>query len=196
MPRQQRICEPNLTYHICSRCVENRDLILNDYFKDIMLDTLKSAMGKYNFELIAYEILHNHFHFIIRTVEGGESISRIMQYIKSRFAQHYNRINKREGAFWSERFKSKIIEYSDNPKVYLLWLLWYLGFNPVRKKIVSDPRKSKYGSINVYLDENYKSPVKITIHKYFIQLGNSFKERVRMFLYYEDAHRKRLSIIY
>jgi hypothetical protein len=62
--------------------------------------------------------------------------------------------------------------------------------------MVRDPRKSKYGSINVYLDENYTSPVKITLHKYFLELGNSFKERVKKFLYYEDAHRKRLSIVY
>ncbi len=196
MPRPLRECKPNLTYHVCSRCVESRDFIQNDYFKDIMIEILKSALEKYNFELIAYEILHNHFHFIIRTVDEGESISRIMQYIKSRFAQKYNRINKREGAFWSERFVSKIIEYTKNPKKYLFWLLWYLGFNPVRKKIVRDPRKSKYGSINVYLDEKYKSPVKITLHDYFIQLGNSFKERAQKFLYYEDAYRKRLSIIY
>jgi REP element-mobilizing transposase RayT len=161
-----------------------------------MLDVLRSALEKYDFELIAYEILHNHFHFIIRTVEGGETISRIMQYIKSRFAQTFNRLNKREGAFWSERFVSKIIEKSKNPQKYFLWLLWYFGFNPVRKKMVRDPRKSRYGSINAYLDENYKSPVKITLHKYFLELGDSFRERVQKFLYYEDAHRKRISIVY
>jgi hypothetical protein len=119
-----------------------------------------------------------------------------MQYIKSRFAQTYNRLNKREGAFWSERFVSIIIEDSENPEEYFLWLLWYLGFNPVRKKMVRDPRKSKYGSINVYLDESYTSPVKITLHKYFLELGNSFRERVQKFLYYEEAYRKRLSIVY
>jgi len=45
-----------------------------------------------------------------------------------------------------------------------------------------------------YLDENHISPVKITLHKYFMKLGNTFKERVEKFLEYEQAYRKRLSL--
>jgi putative transposase len=196
MPRPKRFRDPNHTYHICSRCIENRDLMEDDLFKDIMVEVLRNAGEKYIFDLIAYEILHNHFHFIIYTVEGGADISRIIQYIKSRFAEKYNKITKRTGAFWSERFRSKVIEDAVNPVLYLLWLLWYLAFNPVRKKMVKDPRKSRYGSINSYLDEKYKSPVKIKLHRYFIDLGNTFHDRVEKFLYYEEAYRKRLSIIY
>jgi putative transposase len=196
MPRPLRICEPGMTYHIISRCVESRNLMDNDFYKDLMISVMDMALKKYKFELIAYEILGNHFHFIIKTLFHGESISRIIQYIKSRFAQRYNRLNKREGAFWSERFKSYVIELSKNPVVYLLWLLWYLGFNAVRKRNVKDPRNYKYGSINAYLDELYKPPLKITQHEYFLQLGTTFKERVRRFLYYEEAYRKRLSIIF
>ncbi len=196
MARKERFREPDYTYHITSRCIENRDLMKDNSFKEIILDILEKTMEKYKFHLIAYEILHNHFHFIIKTLHGEADISRIVQYVKSRFAEKYNKIKNREGAFWSERFKSSVIELSDNPVKYLLWLLWYLGFNPVRKKIVNDPRKSEYGTINSYLDENYISRLKITLHDYFLQLGNTFKERVQCFLFYEEAYRKRLSIIY
>jgi REP element-mobilizing transposase RayT len=196
MPRPLRTCEPGMTYHVISRCVESRNMMNTDFYKDLMVSIIDKALNKYSFELIAYEILDNHFHFIIKTLHGGENISRIMQYIKSRFAESYNRLNKREGAFWSERFKSMIIELSKNPVKYLFWLLWYLGFNSVRKKIVKDPRKYKYGSINSYIDETYESPLKITQHEYFLQLGSTFKERVRRFLYYEEAYRKRLSFIF
>ncbi len=196
MPRPLRIAEPGLTYHIMSRCIENRNMMNNDYFKDLMISVMDMALNKYKFELIAYEILDNHFHFIIKTLSDGENISRIIQYIKSRFAERYNKLTNREGAFWSERFKSIVIELSKNPIVFLLWLLWYLGFNAVRKKNVKDPRNYKYGSIKVYLDELYKPPLRITQHEYFLQLGSTFKERVKRFLYYEEAYRKRLSLIY
>jgi len=165
-----------------------------DFFKDIMLNITARSLEKYNFELISYQIMDNHFHFVIKTVEDGASISRIMQYIKARFAEAYNRKTNRIGAFWSERFKDQIVEYSDNPTLYLLWLLWYLAFNPVRKQFVRDPREYDYGCIKAYLDESYTPKVKITHHPCFLSLGSTFSERVKKFLYFEDAYRKRWSI--
>ncbi len=196
MPRPLRICEPGMTYHVTSRCIESRNMMESDFYKDLMISIIDKALKKYKFQLITYEILDNHFHFIIKTLHDGETISRIMQYIKSRFAERYNRLNNREGAFWSERFKSLVIELLKNPAIYFLWFLWYLGFDAVREKIVKDPRNYRYGSINSYLNETYKSPLKITQHDFFLQLGSTFKERINRFLYYEEAYRKRLSIIY
>ncbi|MFC1671271.1 transposase [Spirochaetota bacterium] len=189
MSRPQRECLPELTYHVYSRCHNLKNLMLQSIFKDILIEIMKMTLRKYEFELIAYAILDNHFHFIIRTVKGGESISRIMQFIKSKYAQKYNRKMNRKGAFWNERFKDKIVEYQEDPEFYLRQLLWYLGYNPVRKSIVKDPRDYKYGSINYYLDEKYESKVKITHHEYFLNLGDTFRERMLAFIEYEKLHK-------
>ena len=196
MARKPRICLANITYHVYSRCIEWRDMMSEDFFKDLFIEVLIKTQEKYDFELNFYEIMNNHFHLIIKTVEEGESISRIMQYIKSRFAERFNKITNRFGTFWSERFKDVIVEMQDNPLNYLLWLLWYLAFNPVRKYIVSDPRDYVYGCINSYLNENTKQPLKITLHEYFLLLGSSFKDCIGKFLFFEDAYRKRLSVIW
>lgn len=196
MARHPRITERGITHHIFSRCIEKRSLLLDEYFAGILVDVIALAQAKYDFELIAYQIMDNHFHFIIRTVDEGPSISRIMQFIKSRFAQRYNILSKRTGPFWNERFKDMVIEKSDNPRNYLLWLLWYLAFNPVRKNMIGDPLKYRHGSIKCYLDEKHKCPVNITLHAYFIELGRSFSERVTAFLWYEEAYRKRWAILF
>ena len=193
MPRPIRKKIPGYTYHVYSRCIETKDLMKIDYLKDKLINVLHRTMKKYTFKLIGYEILDNHFHFIIQTVKKGEDISRIMQYIKARFAEAYNREMKRTGPFWNERFKCKIIEESDDPQKYLFTLLWYMGYNPVKKKKVKDPRESRYGSINFYLEREYISVLDLTHHQYFMELGKTFKTRVKKFLQFEKYYIRKYS---
>jgi len=195
MPRKPRIQQENLTYHITSRCIEWRSMMDQDYFKQLLLETLAQAQNKYQFELNAYQIMDNHIHLVIRTLPGGASISRLVQYIKSRFAEKYNRLTQRIGPFWNERYHDSIIEHAENPEYYLLWLLWYLAFNPIRSKATDSPRKYRYSSIHAYLDTRDRPPVKVDLHQYFIRLGNGIEERIKRFLVYEDAYRRRLAVI-
>lgn len=193
-PIRQRL--ENVTYHITSRCCETRHLMAQDKIKDIVITVLSRALEKYDFKLIGYTIMDNHVHFIIQTVADGADISRIMQYIKARIAEKYNRLMQRTGPFWNERFKDTIVEQQDNPVIYLLWLLWYLAFNPVHARKCKDPQKYRYSSINYYLTEGIPSLIKITRHQYFDDLGTTFAERMRCFLSYEEAYRKRIVIFH
>jgi len=192
MGRSNRICEPNLTYHTYSRCIDKASLIKNDKLKDLLIKIIEETQKKFDFELNSFEILDNHFHFIITTKKKGESISKIMQRIKSVFAKRYNKLHGRTGPFWNERFGSKIVQSARGPIKYLLNLLWYLAYNPYRKGQVNDPRDYKYSSIRCYLEQNYKSKLKITIHQFFKDLGKNFEERLKIFLNLEVGYRDSL----
>ena len=192
MAREKRICQPNLTYHTYSRCIDKANLIKNDKLKDLLVKVIDETQKKFDFELNAFEILDNHFHFIITTTSKGETISKIMQRIKSVFAKRYNKLHGRSGPFWNERFGSKIVEGARDPSEYLLNLLWYLAHNSYRKGKVNNPREYKYSSIKCYLEENYKSKLKITLHHIFKNLGKNFKERLKIFLDLEIRYRENL----
>jgi putative transposase len=192
MSRPYRIRMQELTYHTHSRCIEKKPLMKSTKMKKLMLHVLNITMEKYNFELITFTIMDNHFHFFIRTLKDGEDISRIMQFIKSQFARRYNRIMNRSGPFWNERFGDTIVELTSDPPTTFFTILLYIGYNPVRSHYVVDPRDYPYSSFKCYLDESYISPVKITLHEYFLKLGNTFRERVNKFLIYEDRYRKRI----
>lgn len=194
MPRPLRTIAHGVTYHCYTRCRGKRELLKGKYGKKYFIESIQMSQERYDFKLIAAEIVANHIHLIIQTVENKETISLIMQFIKARIAEKYNRAKGETGPFWNERFGSTIIEESDNPEQYLLWLLWYIGYNPVRKGLSRDPRKNEIGFINCYLDENFVLPLLFTIHEYFYRLGRSFRERVDKFLVYEDAYRKRLAL--
>jgi REP-associated tyrosine transposase len=192
MPRKPRICLEDTTYHTMSRCIETNPLMRPKRMKDLMISVLNLALQTYQFDLVNYIIMDNHFHFYIKTRTKGESISRIMQFIKSQYARRYNRIMHRTGPFWNERFKDTIIEFTREPVLYFFYILMYIAFNPVRSHVATDPRNYPYSGINCYLDQHYVSPVPITLHAYFLKLGNTFKERAQKLLEYEDMYRKRI----
>jgi len=194
MPRELRKTGQGLTHHCFTRCHGKKNLLQGKYGRKYFIEAVLMCQEKYNFELIAAEVVSNHIHLVIKTLDDNETISLIMQFIKARIAEKYNRAMATTGPFWNERFESKIIEESDNPEQYLLWLLWYIGFNPVRKGLSRDPRNNDIGFINCYLSENFEAPVKITLHPYFYKLGTNFIECVKKFIIYEDAYRKRISL--
>ncbi|MFW5861538.1 MAG: REP-associated tyrosine transposase [Spirochaetota bacterium] len=196
MARPLRTIIQGLTHHAYSRCINKQSLLLLKKTPFMLEQVLRDTQEKYKFNLTAYQIMDNHIHLVIQTIEGEASISRIMQYFKARFAERYNKLHNRSGPFWNERFKDQVIEFSDNPEHYLRWVVWYLAYNPVRKDLVRDPRDFPWGSINCYLDVNYKSRVKVVHHKYFRSLGTNFEEQTTQFLLYEEAYLKRLAILF
>ena len=191
MARKPQIWLPNVTYHCYSRCIELRNLLEEVWVKDLAAEVLNITLEKYNFQLIQIEFIDNHLHFTIRTIEGGENISRIMQYIKARIAERYNRKTGRTGPFWNERFKCKIIEFADNPITYFINLVLYIGYNSVKKGIINTPSDSKYNTFRIMVEEDYVPPVKITLHPYFLSLGNNHTERIKKFRSFEKAYRRK-----
>lgn len=196
MPRALRKIIQGATYHCYTRCHGKRDLLKSSYGRRYFIEAVTMCQEKYHFDLVAAEIVSNHIHLVIKTVEDEETISRIMQYVKARIAEKYNRSRGETGPFWNERFGSTIIEESDDAEQYLLWLLWYIGYNPVRKGLSSNPRKTATGFINSYLQKDYKSPVKIKLHEYFYRLGDTFDECVLKFLEYEELYLKRIALFF
>lgn len=181
MARKRRFCAPLLTYHVISRCINKESLLKPPHVKDLLLQVIIMAQKKYLFDLASYTIMDNHFHFTIRTLTEEHSISRIMQFIKGQFAQRYNRMYNRSGPVWNERFKDIIIEHASHPSWYMLNLLDYQAQNPVVKGYVNNAEDYPYSSIRAYLDETFMSPVAISLHPYFLALGNTFSERAQRY---------------
>ncbi len=169
-------------------------MIADEEIKELFLEVLRRSRQKYEYRLIAYCIMPNHIHLVIHTMREGAQISKIVQYIKARFAEMYNKLLKRTGPFWNGRYKDSIIQFARDACHYLLWLIWYLAFNPVRKRLCANPLKYRYSSIRAYLEEGADVGVPIEHHDFFLKLGNTFKERVKNFLRYEEMYRKRHAI--
>lgn len=166
--------------------------------KEILRRMLWKVAAFSGVEVLAYCILSNHFHILVRVHDrSGEAVSReellrryrllyaessspgypdadnmaviltglddeasawesrlrarmddvseFMKTLNQRFSVWYNRVHRRFGTLWAERFKSVIVQ--DDPHC-LKTVSAYIDLNPVRAGLVEDPadyRWSSYG---------------------------------------------------
>ncbi len=79
-----------------------------------------------------------------------EDLSEFIRDLKQSFSRFYNKRHKRRGFFWSERFKSVIVDNGDT----LINCLAYIDLNPVRAQIVEKPEEYRWSSIGYHVQRN------------------------------------------
>lgn len=84
-------------------------------------------------DFIAYCIMPNHFHFLLKQkVDSG--ISRFMANFQNSYARYFNTKSERKGPIWQGQFKAVRIE----DDIQLLHTSRYIHLNPLTSFIVSD----------------------------------------------------------
>ena len=78
----------------------------------------------------AWVLMDNHVHILFKS--GKHGISAVMRKTLTWYAQYYNRVHKRTGHLFENRYKSILCD-EDN---YLLALVRYIHLNPLRANIV------------------------------------------------------------
>ena len=194
MSYPRRIQKPNLTYHVYSACINKENYLSSKRAKDMFLDVIRMAQEKYDFRLHAYQIMENHFHIVLMTLNAHDTVSSIVQYVKSVFARKLNMETGRSGPLWNRRFHDTIIETAREAFLYFLWVLWAIAYNPVRKGIIETlDFFSKYSSIGFYLEETFVSPLNMNLPDVFTGLGATFEERKKEFELYHHIFLPQLS---
>lgn len=83
----------------------------------------KNFLGK--IELLAYCLMPNHYHFLIRQFEEN-SITSFMNSIITRYVMYFNKRYDRVGSLFQSVYKAVLIENES----YLLHLTRYIHLNP------------------------------------------------------------------
>ncbi len=120
--------------------------------------------------------------------EKWASLSEYVKEIKQSFSRFYNRLHNRKGFFWSERFKSVIVDNGET----LINCLAYIDLNPVRAGLAEKPEDYRWCSLGYHVQtknkENFlsldlglrefgikKLEERLLIYRRFVH-GMSFKE--------------------
>ncbi|RPI77595.1 MAG: hypothetical protein EHM45_08490 [Desulfobacteraceae bacterium] len=80
------------------------------------------------------------------------NLSEYIREIKQTFSKYYNRTHDRKGYFWSERFKSLIVDNGET----LINCLAYVDLNPVRAGIVKKPEEYRWSSLGYHVQTRNK----------------------------------------
>ena len=84
--------------------------------------------------------------------EKWSSLSEYVKEIKQGFSRFYNKLHNRKGFFWSERFKSVIVDNGET----LINCLAYIDLNPIRAGLVEKPEDYRWSSIGYHVQANNK----------------------------------------
>lgn len=96
-------------------------------------------------EIIAYSLLPNHFHLLVReSIDGG--ISKFMQKVSIGYTNRFNIKNKRSGSLFQGKYKSVTVDNED----YLLYLSAYiLGNSEIHR--ICKAGEYNYSNYNIAL---------------------------------------------
>lgn len=130
MPRQARLDAPGLFHHVIARGLERRVIFTGKSDYEDFLSRVETSLEKSPNQILAWALMPNHFHFLIRTGSGG--LSRFMRRLMSGYAVAFNARHKRSGYLFQNRFKSIVCQQDP----YFTELVRYIHLNPLRAGVV------------------------------------------------------------
>lgn len=145
MPRQPRQLSASGIYHIMCRGIDRQQLFYDDLDNTKFMSAL-SLVQSDDFEVLAYCLMGNHFHLLVRTAKDSiEHMELAMKRLGIRYANHYNQRYTRLGPVFQGRYKSVPVQGTR----YFLRVLRYIHRNPVKAGLC---RKMQDYSYSSYID--------------------------------------------
>ena len=134
MPHRQNVFAPDNYYHIYNRGVNRENIFFS---AENFLHCLR-LLGKYTkpylVTIIAYCLMPNHYHLLVRQ-DGEVNLSKFINVVFNAYVQALNRQLGRKGTLFEGRFKYVRVDKDE----YILHLCRYIHLNPVRAGLVSRP---------------------------------------------------------
>jgi len=137
-------------YHITTRGNNKNDIFRDREDFKVYLTILEETLIFYsdlNYELVAYCLMNNHVHIIMKT--GKEPLTRIMRRINSMYTRYFNKKYNYIGHLFQAKYFSELIQ-SDKQ---ILEASRYVHLNPVKAQIVSRPEEYQWASYRIFIGE-------------------------------------------
>ena len=157
MPRIARNQIETTFFHNMTQGINKEYIFEENRCKKKYMELLQKEANEFDIKLIAFTIMDKHAHILLYT-ENINHMSLFMKNINAKFAMYYNYIYKRVGIVFRNRYKSQPILSEKQ----LLNCIRYIFNNPVRAKIVLNPKEYVYSNFQEFkkkdniLDEIYK----------------------------------------
>jgi putative transposase len=174
MNRPLRIECDNACYHVTSRGDRRATIFRTDSDRLTWLALLAETCDRFDFGVLAYCQMGNHYHLVVRTRQGA--LSRGMRYLNGNYSQYFNRQHQLVGHVFQGRYHAILCQESE----YLMELSRYTVLNPVRAGLVKHPAHwlwSSYGALIGTVD----APAWLERDTVLAQFGNNREEAIRVF---------------
>jgi REP element-mobilizing transposase RayT len=140
MARPLRIEFTDAVYHVTARGDRQEMIFLDDADRRLFLDLLAQAFDRFDASALAYCLMGNHYHLVLRTRQPN--LSALMRHVNGVFTQRMNRRHGKVGHVFQGRFKAILVDRD----AYLLEVCRYVDLNPVRAGMVASARDWPWSS--------------------------------------------------
>lgn len=147
MARKPRIHVPGGVYHVMLRGNGGQEIFFSKADRHHLYLLMQQGVERYGHRIHGFCCMSNHIHLAVQVAD--EPLSRIVQNLSFRYTRWINKRRKRIGHLFQGRYKAILV----NADSYLLELIRYIHLNPVRAKLVKNPRDHPWSSHRAYLGD-------------------------------------------
>jgi REP element-mobilizing transposase RayT len=146
MPYRGNVFAPGQYYHIYNRGAGKGQIFFNEGNYEYLLRLVKRYYQKHGAVVIAYCLMPNHYHFLLRQ-EADEPLSKFIGVLFNAYVQAVNLQQSRTGTLLEGRFCHKCVDKWE----YLMILCRYIHLNPVKAKLVARPEEWPYSNYREWI---------------------------------------------
>ena len=147
MPRISRIVIPDVPYHVTQRGNNRQDVFFTDDDRRAYLAWLKEYSRAFGLDLLGWCLMTNHVHFVA-VPRREDALALAIGRADFRYAQYVNRLHRRSGHLWQNRFYSCALD-----ERHAVAALRYVEQNPVRAKLCRVPWTYEWSSAAAHAGE-------------------------------------------
>jgi putative transposase len=137
---------PGHYYHLYNRGARRLTIFREEKNYHFVLLRVKKYCREYDLSPIAYSLLPNHYHFLLRQ-NGEHKAGLLPQRVFNSYSKAYNKVYEHSGTLFEGRFKVKLV--SDDG--YLRHLCRYIHANPVKHGLAQRPEEWAYSNYQEWL---------------------------------------------
>jgi REP element-mobilizing transposase RayT len=141
MPQPRPAYLPGQFYHFYNRGASRLSIFKEPDNYLFVLRKMKYYARQYNLKFIAYCLMPNHYHFLIRQ-DGEHTAGLLPQRVFNSYSKAYNKRFEHFGTLFEDNYKVKVVQTTS----HLLHLCRYIHGNPVKDGFVSDPADWSYSN--------------------------------------------------
>ncbi|MBN1888164.1 MAG: transposase [Thermoflexales bacterium] len=169
-------------YHIYNRGVASAPLFREDENYVFVLRKVKQYSGELSLAVIAYCLMPNHYHFLLR--QDGECPAGLLpQRVFNSYTKAYNKRYERSGTLFEGHYKVIALQEES----HLLHLCRYIHANPVKAGLVADAAEWPYSNYLEWVEQRHGTLIDRAFVREHFPIPQRYREFVMDYLASEDV---------